>query len=393
MGRRGAITDTEESLLTLLNSFPEVTARVTTHLQCLCPQAKVVAVLYHEQMTALNDIDYNPDRWWDEYFAEVDLAESWQRPLIILHMETFTLDSFIDFHKWITIRACNLQNIYFISGLTQGLSSWYEQYCRLFNQQGITVIDAPCYPALVIPQLDLGIDRVERSNSGQIADYFCYQGGLYSNPEREFIVAALLPYQSLGTIEFAGGFVSSDQEFDAYLENVTNYADRPWVEQLLVSKNLWNNVPQETSINDKNARVSEYQYGQGSVCQVLRETINDLPYSCVTEKTLKCFLNCRLPLPLCYNGVKNLEQLGFIFMHDLIDYSYQSNTSFSQRVKSVGQIIFELSQRYSIESLAKILTSSQVIEHNFDWVKSKKIFRRVETEIQQKMGKSLAFDK
>jgi hypothetical protein len=120
-----------------------------------------------------------------------------------------------------------------------------------------------------------------------------------------------------------------------------------------------------------------------SACQIIRETMDNQNFSILTEKTLKGFLNLQFIIPLGYQAVRYLENLGFLFSHDLIDYSYQDEPNFYKRARQVSEQIDKLQQRYSLKDLEQeIPDRTEVLTHNYEYITSGKLFDKIYYNVQ-----------
>jgi hypothetical protein len=106
-------------------------------------------------------------------------------------------------------------------------------------------------------------------------------------------------------------------------------------------------------------------------------------FSILTEKTLKGFLNLQFIIPLGFQSIRHLESLGFLFAHDLIDYSYQDEPNFYKRAQLVSEQVGKLKQRYSLKDLEQIiLDRKEILMHNYDYIISGKLFEKIYHNVQ-----------
>jgi hypothetical protein len=216
------------------------------------------------------------------------------------------------------------------------------------------------------------------ANSKKIEQVFSYYGGTYATPERQYLVLTLLELSEVGSIDYLGKFETKDT-VTAYSENINYYLDQAEIDQIneLFDRHVspsgtlvQQNMP-GPGIKNEPIGYQGIQWYTDSTCfaSVVRETVVDDRYSCVTEKTLRAFLHHMVVIPVTFQGVKELEHMGFWFPHDIFDYSYQTESRFAYRTKhminSIKQLIANLSignmQQYYNDNIDKFHANAKLV--------------------------------
>jgi hypothetical protein len=313
------------------------------------------------------------------------LLESFDKKLVFVYDETISTEIFISIHNWFLKNCCDIKNILFVSTHTLGLGAWYQKYLQLFGQTGFVVVEAPLYTFWMPGVID-SYENLDKPNiNKELNYYFDFYGGTYGSLDRDFLVSLFLTHQGIGHIDYLGGFSSDTEKFDGYLEQITNFCDRNICDQLIENRKLLQFASRKNI--DKMQLVNNVAYNSNvhslSACQIIRETMDNQNFSILTEKTLKGFLNLQFIIPLGFQSISHLESLGFLFAHDLIDYSYQDETNFYKRACLVSEQINKLQQRYSLKDLEQIILDRKaILMHNYDCIVSGKLFEKIYHNVQ-----------
>jgi hypothetical protein len=324
-------------------------------------------------------------KFLDDYIDSNSLLESFNRKIVFVYDETITTEIFISIHNWFLKKCCNIKNILFVSTHTLGLGEWYQKYLRLFGQTGFVVVEVPLYtfymPGVINSYENLNKPHINK----ELKYYFDFYGGTYGSLNRDFLVSLFLTHQSIGHVDYLGGFTNNTGKFDGYLEQLTNFCDRNACDQLVENKKLLQFASRKNI--DKMQLVKNVAYNSNvhsvSACQIIRETMDNQNFSILTEKTLKGFLNLQFIIPLGFQSIRHLENLGLLFDHDLIDYSYQEEPNFYKRAQLVSEQVGKLKQRYSLKDLEQlILDRKEILMHNYDYIVSGKLFEKIYHNVQ-----------
>ena len=119
-----------------------------------------------------------------------------------------------------------------------------------------------------------------------------------------------------------------------------------------------------------------------SFFQIVREATMSTPYTLITEKTIKCFLNFQITLPTSgVNSVANLEKLGFKFDHSLVDYSYQTEPVFSVRMFKILKLTEDFAKTHTLKNLEEyILDNREILWYNYNYITSGDLATYLETQ-------------
>ena len=322
----------------------------------------------------------------NNYFSTTDFTRSFDRKLAIILDEAVTYEIILALHSWINQQSCRVANIKVISTHTLGSAEWYKQYCQLMGHRAVGLIDAPWQGWYIYDAMKSIESSLSQSKHKDLKYYFDFYGGTRSLLDRDFLTALFLTRKNLGHVEYLAGFSSSLSEFDNYLEELTGFGDRVFCDQLQSARQqsefTTNEIPRTQTLQMSADVNYNKTINQQSAVNIIRETFNDQPFASVTEKTLKPFCQMQIPVPLGPNTVAYLEQLGLLFDHDLLDYSYQSEPIFLHRMNRVVAEIDKLSAQYDLKKLAeRIYTSRHILEHNYNYILSGKLFDRVHEKL------------
>ena len=337
-------------------------------------------------------------RFLDEFFADVDLSESYTRKLVMTHTEPLTNESMMALHNWFIGQSCNLNNIYLVCSGNVGIIEWYKQYLALRGEIGLNIIETPWVRDDVVllwdqPYQPATVDTIRKD----LKFYFSFYGGRTNSYqpmlEKDFNVALLLAKTSGGHIEYKAGFRTPDVEFDGYAEYMTNFADRKLVDQLLTIKRNSNFNP-DNSIELPGAEYAhsftgtQWEYDQQSACHVIRETFTTSTIPTVTEKTLRSFIHFLIPMPISGVGaIDHLKDLGFALDFDIIDYDYQYEpVHYKRMLKMIAQL--NNLKKYKLSELEEyMLDKADMLCYNHNYVTSGDIIEKGKQHLIKELSK------
>ena len=356
------------------------------------PDIKLIAYFHLELLVAIrnsNNINDSVHQYLNEYFKNVKLNESFNKKLVIVYEEKLFIDIFLGIHTWFSRQCCNLSNIVFVSATTINLSVWYKEYVETFNQRGMTVIDAPLsgvlFDKLMTSVTGLKVDTIKKD----LKYYFSYFGGQELGwVEQDFLAALFLTRKNIGLVDYLAGFQCDAHTFESYLENITGYSNRSWVDQLLDSRKTspfkLSRIKMTAGSDPNNTK----QFQEQTAIQVLRENVNSQPFVSLTGTTIKSFLYFDHVMPLGIRSVESLEQLGFKFDHELIAYDYQYEPMFFNRMLKVIEQLDRIKNRFTLDELEKRLyTNTDILRHNHDHIVSGNMLRLVKEKLAKELNK------
>jgi uncharacterized HAD superfamily protein len=190
-------------------------------------------------------------------------------------------------------------------------------------------------------------------------------------------------YKSVSTIEMLGK-AGECSNLEAWLEKETFFMDFKFVEKFtklhkkwitkdhyfdksLISVNTLDKSPEKNELFNS----SNYQEIVDSQCifNLCRETQNFQPFFFLSEKTIRCFYNHLIPLPV--NGktiIADLTELGFYMFEDLVDFSYLQEDLFPNKIASLEAEINRLAempceyyQKYYNANLDKFQSNQKLV--------------------------------
>jgi hypothetical protein len=320
---------------------------------------------------------------WLDANITADLARSFTETLIFVYDETLPAELLMYIHTWFHRQCCDITNIIFLTTHTRGLSHWYNQYLQVHGHRGFRVVEATWLSVLFwdVSRLNTITPAPADIHQRTFHNYFSFYGGTRSSLEQDLLAAMACTRKHLAHIEYMGQFQTDPNKFYGYIEQNTYFKNQAVVNQLIEIKNT---VKLPIAANSRRFDTFDYQsvqwgIDQHSVCQVLRETCTDSQFSILTEKTLRAFLHWQIPLPLSGVGtVDLLENLGFEFCHDLIDYSYQYQPVYYDRIHGALQQIDRLAQQYTLTEMQDVFAKYQrIFEHNYNHIVSGTVFRHI----------------
>ena len=189
-------------------------------------------------------------------------------------------------------------------------------------------------------------------------------------------------------VDYLAGFQCDAHTFESYLENITGYSNRSWVDQLLDSRKTspfkLSRIKMTAGSDPNNTK----QFQEQTAIQVLRENVNSQPFVSMTGTTIKSFLYFDHVMPLGIRSVESLEQLGFKFDHELIAYDYQYEPMFFNRMLKVIEQLDRIKNRFTLDELEKRLyTNTDILRHNHDHIVSGNMLRLVKEKLAKELNK------
>jgi hypothetical protein len=297
----------------------------------------------------------------DNHFKE-SLAQSFTCKTFLIFNEYLNSECFTILTSYLLNRACNINNIYIVSSNTIGLTAFANQYTRLFGEPLPNIVELPYYFDLYHND-ELNFNQHVLPHKKKLELYFSLHGGSYevNPPQRTLICVNFLQYAKYGHVEFMSQCCDKQQLID-YTEQLTGFCNQSLVEQFSTTYEQW--VDPATLKIQSNQTVT----GQNSFSSVLRETSVTDPWGCVTEKTMRPFVQGQMPIPL--NGVdfiETLTDLGFQFDTRLFDYTYLNEKQFFKRLQQLNQSMETFFKDYTLQDLEDYYQDNwQMFKHNAD---------------------------
>ena len=365
------------------------------------------------QLPASNEFERytNTYAMLDRQLSPLELDLDFDRVNVFILLETPPRDFFVVFNQWLIDNCCNLSQIYLIAVGYSGLAEYWNQYLDLEKVKSFNLVETIDFPfddravqewfetapeGTVKPRSRWGrnewyqhfsqdrFDTIFETRKNSINTYFLYNGGtsrgsFESGHFKEYVVLKLLAFASIADIEFIGEFTDR-HNLAFYLDKIHHWRSASTVTQLLKTYDLLvtngrlhgmhltrpgnSDLPEWSKI----WQVNEQRYLQ-SWATVTRETLQLQPFNVVSEKTLIPFFFQQTVFPIEYMGVSNLENIGFRFDHDVIDYSYQCKSDPVARIQSLKETLDKLVNRMELPDLQSyVKKNKELYRHNADRV-------------------------
>lgn len=299
----------------------------------------------------------------DTKFKDIDFAITFGQKAAILYDEVLPSEILILIHAWLRTKSCNIQNIVLLTTHHSGTRHWWKEWCCFTGEKSFEVVElayknsrqARCYMITAMPDSNFFLTQKN------IEYFFSFYGGGYATTERCYLTLRMLELNEYGFVDFIGKFLPRQEILD-YAEHITYYTDQTEIELLatqydrfIVDFKLQNNpLLFDAGKKFQNEPLyGNFQWNIDKHCfaSVIRETLIDQQYSCITEKTLRTFLHHLVAIPTCYCAVEELESKGFWFPHDIFDYSYQNKKIYSERVSLMIAAIKNTTAQMSLSEL------------------------------------------
>ncbi len=322
----------------------------------------------------------------DDLISDKELQRSFYERIVLVYDETIPVEIVTGIHSWLYTKCCDIENIVLIVTHHLGLKDWYNRYLSLFGMKGFSVIEAPLLSMRYKNRFE-SIQSFQKTNKPKLDHYFSFYGGTYGSLERDFLTAKFSTINE-GYVDYMCGYSEDAVKFDNYLESLTRFKDRAAVDQLLAVRSSRQILENAKKIKDEDFSNSGFQFDIDNVsaCQVVRETLVDLPYLSVTEKSLRPFLHNQIPIPTGVEGLFHLTQLGFATDYEPVDYRYQFEKHFYTRINQICKVINSIKARYTLEDLRDYINDNwQLFAYNHDYIYSQDLFKN----IRQKLLKEL----
>ena len=351
-----------------------------------------VGIITQEIMDAVNKAPTIGER--DKYVSEAlenmfgsyDWQKSFKMPqLLIFDGQIFpALLEYI--HNWLRTKCLDIENVYLVTTHHRGIHKYWKRWCQTFQCKSFEVRECLITDTtnencqwhqegdITIPPIDFFKENKEITNS------FSYYGGGWANDERDYLALKMLEFADTAEIDYLANF-SSKENILAYTENINyfkNQADVDYISdtydnyvsadgKLLLERKFFGEASQYEKLDYSGA---QWEADRHCFASIVRETNNStLHYSCLTEKTLRVFMHHSVVIPLGFDAVAEIENIGFWMPHDIIDYSYQSEPLFIDRVEGALNVMRNLMEKYTFSQLQEYhLKNIEKFQYNADLV-------------------------
>lgn len=324
----------------------------------------------------------------DQVFSDTDWTQSFTQPMIIIWDEVIFNEMILALHSWLRTKAANIENIHVLMTHHLGVSTWWKNYCEVMQIRSFDIIESWfCWRLMHRFLLNntgvmapISWDEITEQKLQHIDKLFSFYCGEYSRRERDYLLISLLRYNTIAMMDSEATLMDFDSVL-AYTENISYFMNQSAVDEIrefypqhvknnkLVKNPAFANI-QGTYLKDEcfNFKGMQWEIDKQCFATVIRETHMDECYISITEKTLRAFLHGQIPIPVGYCAVELLEQEGFRFPTELIDYSYQYEPNYHYRVQKIKQQLDKLAGMTASEWKQCFLDSQEILKHNYDTV-------------------------
>lgn len=172
----------------------------------------------------------------DFAFADVDLTKSFRKKIIIIFDETLFCEVLTEMQQWLMRTRCKIENIIVITTHTIGASDWYYKYLKLYGLIGFKLIEAPLMSDRYIDRFKTFRPFTNFRADKNLKYYFSFYGGAGATSFEKDFLTTLISSLEIGFVDFLAGYVTTDSEFDGYLEYLTRFSNRKKVDELLLAR-------------------------------------------------------------------------------------------------------------------------------------------------------------
>lgn len=337
------------------------------------------------QSSANAPTDLCVEQTLERLFGSYNWASSFERTQILVYDEYLSSELLVSIHRWLRKKCADIENIQLITTHFTGVANWWKDWCKTHHERSFSIREVfyTNRPLLTHsmrlfyqePNFLLR-DKKFFLEQKHISKLFSYYGGSWSNVERQYLMLKFAKFSHIAEIDFLAKLCPLNDILD-YAENITYYKNQTEINQLADTYARLNNqeivlLSHKTVGAKRNEEINfnglQWDTDRHCWATVIRETLNSDKFSCVTEKTIRTFLYHCVAIPLGYKAVSDLENLGFWFPHDMIDYSYQNEDLFAARINKLVESLDLLStksfddlQKYYVDNIDKFQYNAELV--------------------------------
>jgi hypothetical protein len=276
-----------------------------------------------------------------------------------------------------------------------GTSSWWNQWQALFKQMSFRVVDCvdipfsanslQPYAAFSLDNSawtrqhwyndfdDVSAEHVFQHRCLSIQKHFNFFGGSrassFEGYAKQYLTLQMSQHREHGIVECLYD-LDSEETLVHWTDSASYWKQYRRVEEI---KRLYQQfrrpkVDCMPTVTEQMKANSPIQYA--SFAQVVRESYLCQPFDCFSEKTFRAFLHQQLVIPVNYNSVATLTELGFKFPLGLFNYQYSLEPDFFLRIEKLNHSL-EQFFNISIEDLRNYFVDNfqGLFLHNSDLAK------------------------
>lgn len=289
---------------------------------------------------------------------DYEWPKSFETMLVIVYDEWFEIQSLEIIHDFLRQQCCDIENIVLLTTHQLGINDWWQARCQLYHEKTFKIKEWLFVRNKFNPTYFESLDPSDKSIQHDILlkNNIVYLFNSYTgaNPklDRLYIGLKLKELEGIGIVDCITDFEFSEQQMinhAMYLGHFKNVKEEEKIFELYQKFVIDNRLRLDTAlltvpvgkVRNELFKYKGAQFYIDSMClaTIVNETDNTQPWFMVTEKTLRAFWHHTVVIPVGYNSIHYLEQKGFWFPHDLIDYSYQTETDWLTRINLMIQSV------------------------------------------------------
>lgn len=342
---------------------------------------KIIGCLHDRVLRAVTDAPISDSKkkyiWaaFEEVFFNVNWADSFTTKLVILINEDISTESIIELHYWLTTKCSNVKNIFLITSQNLGTELWWQNWCETMHERSFNIVDLvfDVTNKKYIDQINnidhhLKLDKIKE----HATKWFSFYGGTYQKNERDYLCLMLAAdFYNVSIIDYIGKFANKNELLN-YTERISKFCDQDSIDKLacaydqfVVNNNLVTNFSDILETNPHlpdepiNFLGLQWQLDKMCIFNIARETtISDI-YTGFSEKTLRSFLHWKMVIPLGYNSVNLIKNLGFWVPEDIFDYSYQFEKDWHLRVLKIKNSLHKIMSQYTVSDMVLYIENNK----------------------------------
>ena len=333
----------------------------------------------------LNEFAGEPDDLPESFFA-YDWSRSYALPLVIFYDEQLTVRTLKLFHSHLRQQSCDIENIIVVTSHGVGVAEWWNNYNQLHHEKSYQIKEWLFVRSVQWQKYFVDLKIISRQHLDKnIQRLFNSYSGTNSKLDRQYLALKLRGLDNIGVVDMVSKFEPSKQQLinHAYYlgyfkdpseeQQIADLYDRYVVNQQLLLDPIIATVPQP-KVKDElfDFQGAQFQLDRICLATVVNETNNNEPWCMVSEKTLRPFWHHSAVIHPGYKSAECLEQQGFWFPHDIIDYSYQHHRDWLTRVnamldsiKKTHQNMLGRYQEYWLDNYQQFRYNALLLEHYY----------------------------
>jgi len=338
------------------------------------PNFDIVQLKMHtwEITKSLYPVDHSVKHIYQEIQQSLgghDWSQSYSKPQVIYSSQEITPWVVECLHSWLRTQSCNIKNIVLVVTSHIGFADWWQQLKKLQGEKTFQVIewlDINSYEFRYYYRCLENLPTAEKvlQDRRDLKYFFSWYGG-HLELDKFYRSLRMMELADHGVVEVLADFNITRQQVIDHVEYIGYFTN---IQELDMIGNLYDkyidadkktfvckNIPSTVGAKSHNEEINfaGYQYSIDRQCfaTVVRETTDLWQYSTVTEKTLRGFIHHMAVIPAGYKTVNNLEQFGFWFPHDIIDYGYQWESDYLSRFTGMIESIKRTVSKFSMDDL------------------------------------------